>query len=59
MNETKKIEAQEHDRSRGVGRSGTALLVSDGRGMIEEFVGFLKNSCKNQLLRAKFQENRI
>jgi hypothetical protein len=59
MDETKKIAAQENDRSRGVGKSGTALLVSDGCGMIEELVGYLKSDCKNQLLRAKFQENRI
>jgi hypothetical protein len=56
MNETKKIAAQEQDRSR---RLGIPMLVSDGRGMMEEFVGYLKNYCKNQLLRAKFQDNRI
>jgi hypothetical protein len=59
MNETKKISAQEHDRPRGLGRTGTPMSVSNGRGMIEELVGYLKNSCKNQLLRAKFQDNRV
>jgi len=56
MNETKKIAAQEHDQST---EHGTRMLVSDGRRMIEELVEYLENYCKNQLLRAKFQDNRI
>jgi hypothetical protein len=59
INETKKIAAQEHAQLRGQGKTGTPMLVSDGRGMMEDFVGYLKSYSKNQLLRAKFQENRI
>jgi hypothetical protein len=59
LNETKKIASQEHDWPRGLGRAGTPVLVSDGRRMIEELVGYVKSSCENQLLRTRFQENRI
>jgi hypothetical protein len=59
ISETKKITAQEHAQLRGLGKTGTHMLVSDGHIMMEEFVGYLKSYCKNQLLRAKFQDKRI
>jgi hypothetical protein len=59
IDETKEITAQEHARLRGLGKTGSPMLVSDGRGMVDDFVGYLKSYCENQLLRAKFQENRI
>lgn len=59
MKETKTIAAQEQDRSRELRTAETRMLVSDGRIMMEELVDYLKYYCKNQLLRAKFQHNRI
>jgi ABC-type uncharacterized transport system ATPase subunit len=59
LNETTKIVTQAHAGSRGLEIAETAVLVSDGHGMIEELVGYLKNYCENQLLRAKLQQNRI
>ncbi len=59
MDETRKIPAQEHIRQREPGRTGNPILTSDGRRIIEGLAGYLKKACKNQLLRAKFQENWI
>lgn len=58
-NETKRLSVQERVVPRELGRTGTPILVSDGRIITEELVDYLESLCKNQLLRAKFQENRI
>ena len=55
--ETKKIAAQEHDRLREIGRIKNQVFISDGRRMVEELADTLKQYSKNQLLRAKYEEN--
>ena len=57
--ETKKIAAQEHDRLREIGRIKNRVFISDGRRMVEELADTLKQYSKNQLLRAKYEENRL
>ena len=59
MKETKKIAAQEQDQSRDLGSISAGVIASDGIRMVEELVEYLKCYCKNQLLRARFQDNRI
>jgi hypothetical protein len=57
--ETKKIATQEHDRLREIGRIKNHVFISDGRRMVEELADTLKQYSKNQLLRAKYEENRL
>jgi hypothetical protein len=59
LNETKEITAQTLSRSQELGSITNAMTASDGLRMIEELVGYLYNSCENQLLRAKYEESRI
>jgi hypothetical protein len=57
--ETKKIATQEHDRLREIGRIKNQVFISDCRRMVEELADTLKQYSKNQLLRAKYEENRL
>jgi hypothetical protein len=57
--ETKKIAAQEPDRLREIGRIKNQVFISDCRRMVEELADTLKQYSKNQLLRAKYEENRL
>ena len=58
-NEAKRLFVQECVVPGEIGRTGTPNFVSDGRRIMEELVDYLENLCKNQLLRARFQEIRI
>ena len=57
--ESSKIAADQLDQSKVGGLTKDPVFISDGLRMMEEVVDYLEDYCYNQLLRARFQENRI
>lgn len=59
LNETKEITAQSLNRSSEFGNNAIPMAASSGLRMIEELVGYLYNSCENQILRGKYEKTRF